>query len=51
VRLRGRIIVYVKHARRPSNGRGGRHAGENVISAAPDFFTRAGTAPEDAETA
>lgn len=31
----------VKHARRRSNGRGGRHAGENVISAARAFFTRA----------
>lgn len=30
----------VKHARRRSNGRGGRHAGENVISAARAFFTR-----------
>jgi site-specific recombinase XerD len=31
----------VKHARRRSNGRGGRHAGENVISAARAFYTRA----------
>ncbi|MEV4346277.1 site-specific integrase [Actinoplanes sp. NPDC049596] len=31
----------VKHARRRSNGRDGRHAGENVISAARAFYTRA----------
>ena len=31
----------VKHARRRRNGRGGRHAGENLISAARAFFTRA----------
>jgi integrase len=30
-----------KHARRRSNGRGGRHAGENLISAARAFCTRA----------
>ena len=31
----------VQTARQRSNGRGGRHAGENVISAARAFFTRA----------